>query len=261
MPQNKSFFNCCTCLSKDGLLDESEVDVSTYGTFIDNPIKQYFGRASVNRNSRTTQDKNMSEKLKVIVFLSSARVGESYLGNGSWGDRVGGVIKEVLDDADFEVSVWDPKANPYQVLQQPMHMIKDTSVFPQWMHDKKAELESADAFFICSAEYNSVLPPALTNMLDHYPPAAYKHRPVALVTYSVSPLGGVRVQPALKTLVTELGMLPIPTIGRVAQVRDKFVDDILKDEGVRQSMTKQAKELSWYARALKTYKADTPMPS
>ena len=46
------------------------------------------------------------------------------------------------------------------------------------MHDKKKELEEADSFIICSAEYNSALPPALTNMLDHYPPAAYKDRPV-----------------------------------------------------------------------------------
>ena len=27
---------------------------------------------------------------------------------------------------------------------------------------------------------------------DYYPPAAYRHRPVALLTYSVSDMGGVR---------------------------------------------------------------------
>ena len=44
------------------------------------------------------------------------------------------------------------------------------------MHEKKAELEGADAFVIVSAEYNSALPPALLNMMDHYPPTSYTHR-------------------------------------------------------------------------------------
>ncbi len=51
----------------------------------------------------------------------------------------------------------------------------------------------ADAYVLVSGEYNESIPPALTNMMDHFPPKAYAFKPCALVTYSVSesPCAGI----------------------------------------------------------------------
>lgn len=38
---------------------------------------------------------------------------------------------------------------------------------------------------LVSAEYNATAPPALTNLLDHFPPASYRHKPCSIVTYSL----------------------------------------------------------------------------
>ncbi|XP_063685856.1 quinone reductase-like [Bolinopsis microptera] len=203
----------------------------------------------------------MADKLKTILFLSSCRKGASFTGEGSWGDRVGKAMKEILEEEGLEVSLWDPKDSPYTILEQPLHLVPDASGFPQWMHDKKKELEEADSFIICSAEYNSALPPALTNMLDHYPPAAYKDRPVALLTYSVGPFGGCRIQINLKAHVTELGMVPVPASCTVMSVGSMFDEEgNLTDDRVKANMVKQAKELKWYAEALKSYKQVRPVP-
>jgi len=34
-------------------------------------------------------------------------------------------------------------------------------------------------------EYNATICPALTNLMNFFPPAAYKHKPVSIVTYSM----------------------------------------------------------------------------
>ena len=44
--------------------------------------------------------------------------------------------------------------------------------------------KEANGFVIVSPEYNATIPPALTNLLDYFPPAVcYRHKPVSIVTY------------------------------------------------------------------------------
>ncbi len=66
---------------------------------------------------------------------------------------------------------------------------------------------NADGIVLVSAEYNATLPPALTNLLDHFPPASYRHKPCSLVTYSMGNFGGCRAHVALLPFVNELGMV------------------------------------------------------
>ena len=81
------------------------------------------------------------------------------------------------------------------------------------------------------------------------------------MTYSVSNFGGVRIQPTLKAFVTELGMVPIPTIGHVANVSQKFDEnDSLTDDSVLKYFKRQAAELKWYSEAIKAYKKVVPIP-
>ena len=43
---------------------------------------------------------------------------------------------------------------------------------------------------IVTPEYNCSLPPALTNLLDHFPPASFRHKPATIAAYSMGPWGG-----------------------------------------------------------------------
>jgi len=79
----------------------------------------------------------------------------------------------------------DPKELNFELLQLPIHFMPNPNDAPEWLKEAHDKIRSADAFLIASAEYNSVLPAALTNMLDHFPPASFRNRPVGTVSYSV----------------------------------------------------------------------------
>ena len=69
------------------------------------------------------------------------------------------------------------------------------------------------------------------------------------------------LKPTLKSFVIELGMMPILTIGHVANVTQKFQDDgTLKDGNIVKYFKQQAAELKWYAEAIKAYNSIKPVP-
>lgn len=79
----------------------------------------------------------------------------------------------------------DPLEMDFQVLRQPLHFMKDRSTAPAWLINANAEIESANGFVAVLSEYNCGIPPALSNMIDHFPPSSYRHRPCSIVTYSM----------------------------------------------------------------------------
>ncbi len=60
---------------------------------------------------------------------------------------------------------------------------------------------------LVSSEYNGTIPPALTNLLDHFPPVSYRHKPCSVVTYASGGWGGCRARVAMLPFITELGMV------------------------------------------------------
>ena len=57
---------------------------------------------------------------------------------------------------------------------------------PLWLTFLENKIKEADGYVIVSGEYNESIPPALTNMMDHFPPRAYAFKPCAIVSYSAS---------------------------------------------------------------------------
>ena len=113
-------------------------------------------------------------------------------------------------------------------------------------------LREADAFVIVSAEYNHSIPPALTNLLDHFYRGEYGFKPVGIVTYSGGPFGGVRAGSHLRSLLGELGMVSIPTMFPISAVHKSFDDEgKALDENYNRRIEKFLVELEWYANALK----------
>ena len=44
---------------------------------------------------------------------------------------------------------------------------------------------SSSGLVLVCPEYNATIAPALTNLMDYFPPDAYRHKPVSIVNYSM----------------------------------------------------------------------------
>jgi NAD(P)H-dependent FMN reductase len=117
------------------------------------------------------------------------------------------------------------------------------------------QIRGADAFIIVSGEYNHSIPPALSNLLDHFL-EDYFWRPSAIVCYSGGAFGGVRAAMQLRAMLCELGTPSIPSILPVPRVQDAFDDEGRpRDEGYHARAARFLGELEWYANALKVARA------
>merc|ERR550517_1680040 len=140
----------------------------------------------------------------VCVVLGSVR-------EGRLGLRVARMIINNLQQLGARATLLDPlEINP-PMLQQPLHFMKDQSQAPQWMLDTHKVIQEADGFVVVSPEYNCSLPPALTNLLDYFPPASFRHKPVSIAAYSMGPFGGIRAAQLARPFLSELGLVPLPS--------------------------------------------------
>jgi NAD(P)H-dependent FMN reductase len=110
---------------------------------------------------------------------------------------------------------------------------------------------AADAFVVISAEYNHSIPPALSNLLDHFL-EEYFFRPSAIVCYSAGPFGGVRAAMQLRAMLCELGMPSIPSLFPIAKIATALDEEGAPTDGsLDQRFGRFASELAWYAQALR----------
>ena len=79
----------------------------------------------------------------------------------------------------------DPLEIPAPIIKQPLHFMQDPSGAPDWLKDTAAKVSSADGYVVVTAEYNATIPPGLTNIMDHFPPPSYRHKPVSIASYSM----------------------------------------------------------------------------
>jgi NAD(P)H-dependent FMN reductase len=113
----------------------------------------------------------------------------------------------------------------------------------------------ADAFVVVSGEYNHSIPPALSNLLDHFL-EEYFWRPSGIVCYSAGGFGGVRAAMQLRAMLCELGTPSIPSLLPIPNVQDAFDDEGRPhDEQYHRRAGRFLDELEWYANALKAARA------
>jgi NAD(P)H-dependent FMN reductase len=114
------------------------------------------------------------------------------------------------------------------------------------------QLKAADAFIIVSGEYNHSIPPALSNLLDHFQ-EEYFWKPSAIVCYSAGAFGGVRAAIQLRAMLCELGTPSIPSLLPIPAVQDAFDHEGRpNDAAYHRRAARFLDELEWYASALKT---------
>ncbi|XP_064088066.1 FMN-dependent NADPH-azoreductase-like [Macrobrachium nipponense] len=194
--------------------------------------------------------------LRMLVFLGSSR-------EGRMGENVAKCVVRMLKEAEQEVELIDPlTVGGDGHVHQPMHFYSDPNNVPEWMVATNAKIAEANAYVIVTPEYNCGLPPALTSILDNFPPASYRHKPCGIVCYSMGSFGGIRAASFARPFLSELGMVSTPSVCVIPQVVGKFTDEgDCTDERIQNNLEKVVKEITWYGKALEEMKSKVGVPS
>lgn len=150
----------------------------------------------------------------------------------------------LVDPAEFRLPLLDKMYKEYPAGQAPPFLERLAQV-----------IKPADAFLIVSAEYNHSVPPALSNLLDHFL-EEYFFKPSAIACYSPGAFGGVRAAMQLRAMLAEMGMSSIPSLLPFPKVHEALdADGRPADAQTDKSAGRFLDELEWYANALKAARA------
>jgi len=170
------------------------------------------------------------------------------------GLRVARFAATALTAQGHQVTLVDPVEYALPLLDQ-MYKEYAAGAAPDVLQRLAAVVKAADAYVIVSAEYNNSVPPALSNLLDHFL-EEYFFKPSAIVCYSAGPFGGVRAAMQLRAMLAEMGMSSIPSVLPFPKAQE-MLDEDGRPTGDRpgKSADRFFDELEWYARALKEARA------
>lgn len=121
-------------------------------------------------------------------------------------------------------------------------------------------IKEADAYIMVSPEYNHSMSPALAHLLNHFGSSLYAYKPSAIVSYSAGQWGGVRAAVAMRTLLSELGCLPVSAMVHVPKAHQVFNEDgtLATDESEarwNRYLGRAFTQLVWWATAAQAHRA------
>ena len=185
--------------------------------------------------------------LKIAVLYGSVRTERK-------GIRAARFVVDQLSERGHEPTLVDALEYRLPLLDR-MYKEYPKGQAPEPLERLATLYRAADAFVIVSGEYNHGIPPALSNLLDHFL-EEYFFRPSAIVCYSAGAFGGVRAAMQLRMSLAELGMPSIPSLFPIPRVQDAFEEDgRAKDVAYERRIGRFVDELAWYAEALKAARA------
>ena len=185
--------------------------------------------------------------LNILVIYGSVRTARQ-------GIKAARFAAKFCGERGHAATLIDPMALKLPLLDK-MYKEYPKGEAPEVLEDLAGQFRAADAFLIVSGEYNHSIPPALSNLLDHFL-EEYFWRPSGIVCYSAGPFGGVRAAMQLRAMLGELGMPSIPSLLPIPKVQDAFDDDgEPRDPSFRSRSAKFFGEFEWYAEALKRGRA------
>src|SRR4029453_5858259 len=159
-------------------------------------------------------------------------------------------VERALVSRGHDVSLVDPCVLNLPLLDR-MYKEYPAGQAPEPLERLPALYRSVEGFVVVSGEYNHSVPPALSNLLDHFL-EEYFFRPSAIVCYSAGQFGGVRAAMQLRAMLCELGMpsisslFPIPAIGKAFTETGESTAPAYDRRFAR-----FAAEFEWYAAALR----------
>ncbi|XP_054707479.1 uncharacterized protein LOC129217230 [Uloborus diversus] len=194
--------------------------------------------------------------LNIIVFLGSVRDGRNCV-------RVGNFIRKQLEARNHKITIFDPLQMEFPLLKKPLHFHGPNESPPEWLIKYNSIIEEADGYVVISGEYNRCIPPALTNMMDHFPPKSYRCKPCSIVCYSAGPGGGSTAGMQLRYFLGELGMVTPGFMFTNPVVHNAYAEDGTpgpSNEAAVSKATRLISELEWYAIALKNHTEKNGLP-
>ena len=185
--------------------------------------------------------------LNTVVIVGSVR-------SDRQGIKAAKFVERTLAARGHDVTIVDPARLNLPLLDR-MYKEYPKGEAPALLETLATSYRSADAFVVVSGEYNHSIPPALSNLLDHFL-EEYFWRPSAIVCYSAGAFGGVRAAMQLRAMLCELGMPSIPSLFPIPKVRAAFDDEgRALDAAIDRRFVRFAAELEWYAAALREGRA------
>jgi NAD(P)H-dependent FMN reductase len=182
--------------------------------------------------------------LNIPVILGSVR-------RNRIGLRVAQFVADALRQRGHQITLVDPVEHALPLLDR-MYKEYQAGEAPPVLENVARVIKSADAYVIVSAEYNHSIPPALSNLLDHFL-EEYFFKPSAIVCYSAGAFGGVRAAMQLRAMLAEMGMSSIPSLLPFPKAH-QMLDADGRPTGDRPGNTavRFFDELEWYANALRS---------
>ncbi|HLH58986.1 MAG TPA: NAD(P)H-dependent oxidoreductase [Streptosporangiaceae bacterium] len=188
--------------------------------------------------------------LKVGLIIGSVRDGRFGPTVASW------IAGEVERHNVFEIDVIDLAETGLPHRQQPPAMNGRHATAS--VRAYAGRIAAADAFIMVTPEYNHGYPAALKLALDSVYPE-WRGKPVGFASYGgVS--GGLRAVEQLRLVVAELGMVSIRNTVSFAMARQAFgPDGAPLDPAAASAAHQMLRELTWWARSLRTGRAAHPL--
>jgi NAD(P)H-dependent FMN reductase len=184
--------------------------------------------------------------LRILVVYGSVRTDRQ-------GIRAARFVVNECRARGHEVTLVDPLEHRLPLLDK-MYKEYPKGQAPEALERLAALIVPADAVVVVSGEYNHSIPPALSNLLDHFLEEWF-WKPSAIVCYSAGSYGGVRAAMQLRMMLGELGMPSIPSIFPVPAVQDAFAEDgTPANPKMRDRAKKFLDELEWYGEALRAHR-------
>ncbi len=189
--------------------------------------------------------------MKVAVIIGAVREGRKTPQQAKW------VMKTLETMEDVEAEMVDLRDYPMPIFNEPIspRYNPNRQVDPtakKWL-DKLSEFE---AYVFVTPEYNHSMPGVLKNALD-YVDWQLNRKPAAVVSHGSA--GGARAEVALKEILSESRMIPMPTVPGVAMTgMSEKIDEAgnlaeaekANPYGPQTALETLLGELQWYNDAL-----------
>ena len=189
----------------------------------------------------------MMAPMKFVVMAGSVRADRQ-------GIKAARFVERELASRGHAVTLVDPCELRLPLLDR-MYKEYAKGEAPEALERLAGIYRASDGFVVVSGEYNHTIPPALTNLLDHFL-EEYFFRPSAIVCYSAGQFGGVRAAMQLRAMLGELGMPSISSIFPIPGIAKAFTDaGEPTDPAYATRFARFATELEWYAAALREARA------
>ncbi len=192
----------------------------------------------------------MSDTIKIVVFSGSSRA-------GSINKKLVKASIPFLEEFGAEVQLLDMKEYQLPIFDED---IEKNEGIPKVVCDLKEIFINADGFLISSPEYNGFFSGSFKNMIDwlsrpldgHPPLDCFLGKTVALLAASPGGLGGVRVLPHVRHLLSNLQMHVIPGQFGLGNAYAAFDESgMLVDVKQKESVSKICKSLVEITQVLK----------